>query len=88
MSTYYYISNGHKNEVNATFSVQSKILHKLKGQISHIRYQNVQKSSGFTIEKHFLETLNLSSYVFISQKLTIFRFLKHKLCVFTILLIK
>ena len=55
------ISNGHKNEVNASFSVQSKILHKLKGQISHIRYQNVQENSGYTIEKHFLETLNLSS---------------------------
>ena len=40
---------GIKNGANASFSVQSKIFPKLKAQILQMRYQNVQKGSGFTV---------------------------------------
>ena len=45
------MNNGHKNRANASFLVQSKIFPKLKAQILQMRYQNIKKGSGFTVER-------------------------------------
>ena len=42
---------GIKNGAAASFSVQSKILPKLKAQILQMRQKNVQEGPGFTIER-------------------------------------
>ena len=41
---------GIKNGDNASFSVQSKTVPKLKAQILQMGYQNVPEGSGFTVE--------------------------------------
>ena len=41
----------------ASFSVVCEIFPKLKAQILQTRYQNVQKSSGFTVERKNLKFL-------------------------------
>ena len=46
-----YISTGHKKWAKASFPVQSKIFPELKAQIVLMRYQKVQKVSGFTVDR-------------------------------------